>query len=140
MKWQTDDFVIYFSLYDWNNIKRKTGWILDCGMHYIIIHIIQCGLLLSLVSIWYNINLSHWSQDSNRPEILISLLAGRYRLRLCPFFFLFYVCEQFIFRTAWWISTKFSHKVEGWPGSNPIENGFMLDWCSLYFSSSINQM
>ena len=27
-----------------------------------------------------------------------------------------------IFRTASRISTKFSHKVEGWTGSNPIEN------------------
>ena len=33
------------------------------------------------------------------------------------------VCEHCIFRMAWRISTKFSHKVEGWTGSNPIENG-----------------
>ena len=28
-----------------------------------------------------------------------------------------------IFTTAWWILTKFSHKVERWTGLNPIENG-----------------
>ena len=44
-------------------------------------------------------------------------------LRCVCFFVLFNVCGHSIFRTTWRISTKFSHKVEGWPGSNPIENG-----------------
>ena len=35
----------------------------------------------------------------------------------------FYVCMRSIFRTAWQISTKFSHKVEGWTHSYPIEIG-----------------
>ena len=54
--------------------------------------------------------------------LFFRIFSGRYCFALCLVFF-FNVCGRSIFRTASRISTKFSHKVEGWTGWNPIENG-----------------
>ena len=90
--------------------------------------------------------------------------SGRYFFALRLFFFLFFnVCRRSIFRTAWRISTKFSHNAVGLTGSTQIENGrhllsrlaaileklcfhtimtvqVLLAVQVLYFGSSISQM